>query len=75
MIAGDTAVKNDKGKRVSFPCISYTHVGLLNLNVGRACLPELLPLIGVLKIPPYTAELGWDVKVTVLLGSNLRKKV
>lgn len=48
-----------------------SQVGLLNLDVGRAGLAEFLSLVSILEVPPHTSELGWDVKVTVLFGSNL----
>lgn len=56
------------------PLIGHVQVSLLDLDVGRAGLSELLPLVGIVQVPPYTSELDRDVKVTVLLGSNLSNK-
>lgn len=55
-----------------FSLVGHGKVSLLNFNVGWARLFELLSLVGVLKVSPHTCELGWDVEVAVLLGSNLK---
>lgn len=52
-----------------FP-LDNTKVSLLDLDVGRTRLFELLPLVGVFKVPPDPCELSWDFKIAVLLGSN-----
>ena len=63
----------DEGKHTtSFPFVGHAEIGLLDFNVGWTGLAELFSLWGVLKVLPHTYQLGWDVKVAILLGSNLR---
>lgn len=52
--------------------VGHAKVSLCNFNVSRTRLFELFSLTGILKVSPYACELGWDVKVTVLLGSDLK---
>ena len=64
----------DEGKHTtSFPFVGHAEIGLLDFNVGWTGLAELFSLWGVLKVLPHAYQLGWDVKVAILLGSNLRK--
>lgn len=55
-----------------FPLVGHAEVGLLDLDVGRTRLFELISLVGVVEVLPHARELGGDVEVAVLLGSNLK---
>lgn len=54
------------------PLVSNTQIGFLNLNVSWTSLAELLSLVCILQVAMYASELSWDLKVTILLGSNLQ---
>lgn len=54
-----------------FSFISHTQISLFNFNVSWTRLSEFFPLVGILNVSPHACELRGDVKVAVLLGSNL----
>lgn len=64
--------KQNKGVRCLFPLVGHAQVSLLNFNVGRARLFELVSLVGVFKVSPHACEMGGNLKVAVLFGSNLK---
>lgn len=55
-----------------FSFVGHTKICLFNFNISWTRLSEFFPLIGILNVPPHACELGRNVKVAVLLGSNLR---
>lgn len=64
--------KQNKGVKCLFPLVGHAQVSLLNFNVGRARLFELVSLVSVFKVSPHACEMGWNLKVAVLFGSNLK---
>lgn len=62
----------NKGVRCLFPLVGHAQVSLLNFNVGRARLFELVSLVSVFKVSPHACEMGWNLKVAVLFGRNLK---
>lgn len=56
-----------------FPHVGHAKVSLFNFNVGWTRLSEFFPLVGVLNVSPHACELVRDVKVAVLLGSDLKR--
>lgn len=57
-----------------FPLAGHAKVRLLDFNVGRTRLTELVSLISVFQVSPHACEICRNLKVAVLFGSNLEEK-
>lgn len=55
--------------------LSHVFVRKLDFNVCRTRVGELISVVGIAKVSPYSSEIRRDVVVSVFLRNHLRKTV
>lgn len=74
---GESFCSSDGARRPSSgsaEALGHIRIGQLNLTVGRAGVGELVPGIGVLKVPPQARHLSREIVVAVFLGHSLQQR-